>query len=423
MGIVNFFKRMLDDEDSEYDFDDEFAGEGYDENNQYDDDYDVDTLSDYQAMEQAAAPQNIDITKLNSNDISGYIKNQCDIMEDAAREIKIANEEYKAVTSYFSDIQIIEAAPDEIRSEIQKMAEQISELTVDRRIFKSGENRLSQNAFFRMEMLEPYMPDALIEFQNNEAYYEAVRKDMRMLEGEQLSLRADAKDLYKRQRSIRSMAKMSAVGLFIVFGIFLIAAFAMEEIAAVLFTIVIALAALIAIGLLWMLQMAQRKVKLTQQKLNKATSLLNKVKIKYINIASTVDYEREKYGVKNSYELSAQYEMYLEIREEQRRIAMMTEQLSESEVRLESLLKQLKLYDPHIWLAQVKALIDAREMVEVRHGLSTRRQKLRAKIKYNENRIDEAKINITNIAVNNPERKNEVLSIIQQYEDKIGGLV
>ena len=417
MGIFDFFRRIIgsDDED-EYDPEDEFIEEEYDD--EYNDRYDSgQKFLNYEEMEEKAAFENVDITSIDKHDIKSYIKSQCDIMEDATHEIRLANEEYTSVTSYFSDIQLIETAPPEIKDEIAKMAEQISELTVDRRIFKSGENRLSQNAFYRMEKLEPNMPDALIEFQNNEAYYETVKKDMRMLEGEQMSLRSEARDLYKKQNSIRSMAKMSVIGLCVVFGIFLIASLAIGEITSWLFSAVIGLAALIAIGLLWMLQTTQRQVGLTQRKLNKATGLLNKVKIKYINIAATVDYERAKYGVKNSYELVAQYELYLQIRKEQESVARMTQQLSESEIRLESLLKQLKLYDPHIWLAQVKALVDPKEMVEVRHGLSTRRQKLRSKIKYNENRIDEAKTNITNVAVSNPEYKSEVLSIIEQYEN------
>ena len=36
----------------------------------------------------------------------------------------------------------------------------------------------------------------------------------------------------------------------------------------------------------------------------RAVTLLNKTKIKYVNIAGSVDYQYEKYGVKNSYQLS-----------------------------------------------------------------------------------------------------------------------
>ena len=46
-------------------------------------------------------------------------------------------------------------------------------------------------------------------------------------------------------------------------------------------------------------------------------------------------------------------------------------------------------------------------MVEVRHNLSIRRQKLRNQIEYNENRIEDAKNNIKNITKKNPEYAKE----------------
>ena len=436
MGILDFFRHMIDDDDEEYELedelDDELEEEYYDDSDDGridggddEEDYEYierystkdtdDSDSEYYKRLEKNAPGRVDISSFDDSDIHSYIKSQGDIIKDAANEIDMADEEYDTVTSYFSDIQLIDAAPDDVRDDIEKTAEQIAELTVDRRIYRTGENRISQHTFFRMERLEPHMPDALIEFQNNEAYCETVRKDMRMLEGEMMSLRADARDLIRKQKSVLSMAKMSAIGLFFVFCIFIIASVAMGEIAGILFTIVISLSAFIAIGLLWMLQNTKRQFAITQKKINRAEVLLNKVKIKYVNIASTVDYQCEKYGVKNSYELSSQYELYLDVRKEQQRIARMTEQLSDSEIHLEGILKSLSLYDPHIWLAQVKALIDPKEMVEVRHGLSTRRQKLRARIKYNQNRIDEARADIAGAAAAHPEYSDEVQIILDQY--------
>jgi hypothetical protein len=179
---------------------------------------------------------------------------------------------------------------------------------------------------------------------------------------------------------------------------------------------VIFLAAVLAIGLYYMLAKARREVGVVQRKLDKATNMLNKIKIKYVNIAGTVEYQRTKYDVRNAHELNSQYNLYLEVKEERRKVAALTSQLSDVEIQLENLLKQLDLYDPHIWLAQAKALIDPKEMVEVRHELTTRRQKLRAKIKYNEDRIEEAKKNVMWIAVNNPARKQDVMRILDEYE-------
>lgn len=413
MGLISFIRKIGGfDEDDLEDWDD-------DKTIVPDEEDDDGSIDDFRHMEEEAEIEKVDVKRLDPRDVVGYTRGQCEIMEEAAAEIKMATAEYDAVKSYFSDIQLIDVAPVEIKTEIEKLAEELTELKVDRRIFKSGENRMTQHEYCAMERLEPDMPDVLIEFRNNEAYYETVKKDMKLLEGEQAALRLDARELKRRQQNVLDMAKVSVIGLCFVIGILFVATAALGEAGIILFSIVLFLSALLAIGLYAMLSTARRNVLITQKKLDKATTLLNKIKIKYVNIASTVEYERAKYNVKNSHELNAQYNLYLEVKSERKRVAMMTEQLSETEVKLETLLRQLDLYDPHIWLAQSKALIDPKEMVEVRHELTTRRQKLRAKIRYNENRIEEAKKNIMWIAVNNPDKKRDVMEILDNYESEI----
>lgn len=63
----------------------------------------------------------------------------------------------------------------------------------------------------------------------------------------------------------------------------------------------------------------------------------------------------------------------------------MTSSLNSAENELENMLKNLGLYSPHIWLGRVRAIINPKEMVEVRHEINTRRYKLRQQIEYNEN--------------------------------------
>ena len=55
------------------------------------------------------------------------------------------------------------------------------------------------------------------------------------------------------------------------------------------------------------------------------------------------------------------------------------------------MLRQYRLYDAQVWVTQAAALVDPKEMVEVKHGLITRRQKLRSRIEYNMNVIREQK--------------------------------
>ena len=57
--------------------------------------------------------------------------------------------------------------------------------------------------------------------------------------------------------------------------------------------------------------------------------------------------------------------------------------LNEKKDILVAELKKMGVKDAEIWCTQVQAIIEPKEMVEVRHDLNTRRQKLRSQIDYN----------------------------------------
>ena len=364
--------------------------------------------------------ERINLSKFKKKDIEKYINSQCDILSETSKYIDQAKEEYSVVTSYSSDIQLIEAAPENIRKNIAKCAETISGLTVDRKISHTTDRRLSNDVYFRMERIEPEMPGALMQLQNHESYFETVKKDLKILEGERASLRMDARDLIKKQKQIKKVSIMSIFGLLLIFGIFIASSLIIDDENNILFLVVIGLSALFSIGLFAYLKNTERQVIVTEIKLNKATNLLNKVKIKYINSANTIDYEYAKMGVKSSYQLSNQYEAYLQAKKQKEKLSRLTDELNDAEIRLEQLLRELRLYDPRIWTSQIKALIDVKEMGEVKHGLSIRRQKLRTQIEYNMNRLNEVKQDIKRITIDNPEYTNEVLKMIENYESKTG---
>jgi len=361
--------------------------------------------------------EHINLNRFSQKDIQKYINSQCDILNETSKYIDQAKEEYSIVTSYASDIQLIEAAPENIRKNMTKLAETITGLTVDRKISHTTERRLSNDVYFRMERIESEMPGALMQLQNNESYFQTVKKDLKILEGERVSLRMDARDLIKNQKQVKKISMMSIIGLLFIFGIFIASSLIIDEENNSLFLIVIGLAAIFAVGLFAYLKNTERQVIITEIKLNKATTLLNKVKIKYINSANTIDYEYAKYGVKSSYQLSNQYESYLETKKQKEKLSRLTDDLNDAEVRLEIILKSLRLFDPHIWQAQIKALIDPKEMNEVKSGLSLRRQKLRTQIEYNMNQLEEVKLDIKRVTVNNPKFRDEVLKMIENYEN------
>ena len=82
-------------------------------------------------------------------------------------------------------------------------------------------------------------------------------------------------------------------------------------------------------------------------------------------------------------------------------------------------LKRCQLNDPEIWIHQAIAIIDNKEMVEIRHRLNIRRQKLRERIDYN-SKIKEGNIEvIRGILKKNPECEEEVIRVLKGYEIQV----
>ena len=83
------------------------------------------------------------------------------------------------------------------------------------------------------------------------------------------------------------------------------------------------------------------------------------------------------------------------------------------------LLKRYRLHDPLIWTCQTEAIIDPREMVEVRHNLITRRQNLRKQMDYNRELADSAQNEIKELASMYPVYAPEIAKMVEMYGKSI----
>ncbi len=145
----------------------------------------------------------------------------------------------------------------------------------------------------------------------------------------------------------------------------------------------IGVAVLGAAAIILQLENGRQDIRQADVNINYAITLLNKVKIKYVNITNAVDYTREKYHVRDSRELENQWDLYRESVREQEKYRQTNEDLNYYYDKLVRMLKKCELYDSRVWIEQPLALVEPREMVELKHNLLVRRQKLREKIGQN----------------------------------------
>ena len=78
-------------------------------------------------------------------------------------------------------------------------------------------------------------------------------------------------------------------------------------------------------------------------------------------------------------------------------------------------LHRVGVNDTGIWVRQPQALIDKSEMVEVRHSLNVRRQKLREHIDYNTKQKEKNEAAIIQFVREHPEYAEEAKILMERY--------
>ena len=350
-----------------------------------------------------------------SDDPSRIITENCEQVLESNRQMEELKVEYQAVTSYLTDIQKIDQIPAEDRELLNDAARKIITFTRERSKFQNSTVRISDSQFVNIRKYEEIIPSELTKIKEYETYQEAINKDMGYLEREKNALYDKREDLEDKQfylKKISTTISVLVITLFIILYLLQNSFKADMQIPFIL-TIVMALGCIIYI--LYQSSMNRKQSRITDLKINKVIHLLNKVKIKYINNLNALDYNYQKYMVKSYEEFHYLWELYLKAKEEEKRYRQNSELLEQYNRQIIQKLKQYELADPEIWLYQAVAIIDNKEMVEVRHRLNVRRQKLRERIDYN-NKIKERSIEeIQKILDKNPEKKEDIIKLLERF--------
>lgn len=345
-----------------------------------------------------------------------YAIDMCDQMIKAAKDIEDTKAEYDLVTSYLTDVQIIEDLTEDEKKPIADCAAHVDRLGKERNEFLKTERRLSDTQFAQMQEEEDDLPGIINRLKSNEAYLDTVKKDLSFLEGKKLEWKMVKNDAVRTQRVMRKSACYLFLCYFTLMAFAGIVSWYFERDLRLAMTILSLIAVLLGGYILIRYMDATSDIRKSNVNRNRAISLENHVKIKYVNIKNAVDYTCEKYHVRNSYELSYVYEQYQVEAKEKEKFRETSDELDYYTKTLLQYLNRLRMYDAKVWLNHANAIVDSRELVELKHQLITRRQKLRTRIEYTKRTI----VNMKKEALSNVQRMGEVnpqlLQIIRQID-------
>ena len=374
---------------------------------------------DYDDEEWAEEESIHQIDYHNKEQRNDYVKNCLERMADATRELENLTFEYDMVTSYLKDMEEIEALPPEESEQLKECAKRVSLLQDSKADFMERPRRISDEKYQQIERIIDEVEEGYQKLTEAEDYQNLIKQDLNKLEGEKHAYLYRKNEVMHIISDTRGMAFIciAALGLCIVLLLLLQYFLDMDTHAGYLVT---AAAAALAITIIYVKHVdARKELRRVEIGINKIILLQNKVKIRYVNNTNLLDYLYLKYGVSSAQELMQLWENYKIEREEREKFRRAELDLDYNEQELLQILKRYQIKDPAVWLHQTEAILDHKEMVEIRHNLIIRRQSLRRRMDYNKEVVaGGSQKEIKALVEKYPQYAKEIMASVEEYEKK-----
>lgn len=346
-----------------------------------------------------------------------HVVDMCEQMIDAAREFEDAKNEYGRVCSYLKDIEIVENLGEKDRKLVAELAGNVAKLNEARKELLNTEQKISDAQFALMQEYEDDIPKSIKLLATNEKYLSTINRDLKTLEGEKTEWEI-AKDSCKNEmKQLRRLAIL----LIVVFAIAALSCLVTSQTTGADTSMVMAVSAFAAAllgGYIFLkYQDCQREIQKCDVNRNYAITLENRVKLKYVNMKNAVDYACEKYHVRNAEEFRQTYELFQETVKEREKFRRTNDDLEFYNEKLVETLQRFNLYDEKMFVNYAKAIVNNEEMVELKHDLVARKQKLRSRMEYNLKVISELKRDILINKSQLGERVDQVNTVLKRVSE------
>lgn len=347
---------------------------------------------------------------------TNYITACLEQMAEASKELDTLDGEYNLVTTYLKDMEVIEAQSEDMQAKIKAYAMKITEIETDKETFEKKRKIMSDEEYAKMERLEQYMPEGYARLREAEDYQVLVKKDLGRLEGERHAYYYRKNELINSQVNMKVMTAICVAAMLILIIILAIMSATWHLDVSIGYAIAIVIAASSMAVVYVKYHESQRELVRVEKSINKIVLLQNTVKIKYVNNTNLLEYLYVKYDVNSSNELKKLWDKYIEENNQREKEKQIQVDMDYNQANLVKLLRGLKISEPSIWVRQTQALIDSKEMVEVRHNLILRRQKLRKRMEYNAKMAQQAQDEVKDVVNNYPEYAKNILDLVSDYE-------
>ena len=346
-----------------------------------------------------------------------YVRGCLEQIAEASREVENLQHEYQVVTSHLKDIEEIEALPENESRLLMECAKRIDTLERQQSGYKERKNRMTDEKFYQMECMEEEVQEAYEKLEKAEEYQNLIKRDLRRLDSERQAYGFRKIELRHLMKDTRSMTIVCATAVIFCLLLLLVLQYAFSFDVKIGYLAAGGIGALAITVIFLKYNDAVRELSQVESGISRLIRLQNTVKIRYVNNTHLLDYLYMKYNVKSAQELGRDYKQYLEEKDERHNYKRAEIELDSTEQELLHILRRYQVKDPMIWLYQTQALLDKKEMIEIRHNLIIRRQSLRRRMDYNKEVIaGKAKAEVKDLVENYPKYAKEILGIVAEYD-------
>lgn len=346
-----------------------------------------------------------------------YVKGCLEQIAEASKELEALQFEYNMVTSYLKDMEEIEALPEEEKEGLMVYARKIEELEERQSGYKTRANRMSDVKYHQIERMEEDVQEGYEKLAETEEYQELIKRDLKKLDGEKHAYLFRRNELHKLIEDTRSMTIVCTVAVIVCILLLMALQFGLQMNTRLGYLAVAAVGAIAITTIFVKYNDSVRELARVENGIGQIIRLQNTVKIRYVNNTHLLDYLYLKYNVSSAGELGKSWQQYQEEKAERHNYQMAERELDQCQKDLLHVLRRYQVKDPMIWLHQTAALLDKKEMVEIRHNLIIRRQSLRKRMDYNKEVIaGKAQAEIKDLVETYPKYAKEILTIVDEYE-------
>lgn len=354
-----------------------------------------------------------------TQDFLELLKENCEQIDELRRFNENAKIEYQAVSDYLSDVQKVDRMETKERKLLNDAANKLLQLTKEKERYQKREITTSNPCFRSIRMHEGQMMDELKQMRENEDYRKLIKNDMRQLEAEKAALRYEYDSLPAKQRELKKITIVMAAIVLSLFVLFFALEQGLQQNMKLPFIMTVVMAAGIVTYVFYEAYHNRYERSALEKKLNRAIQLLNKVKIKYINNTSTLDYSYSKYNVKSSMELEYLMKEYSRAKEAERTYESNRDRFVHYRDKILDLLTFHEVQDAEIWLHQLTVLVNKEEFAEMKDSLEARKQRLVDRMNDNAKQKDQCFEHMHQVIAEKPELKDALLQLMNEYDISI----